>query len=184
MSLTPNEAASALRDIEETGRRSGQAFGYRQAAPHFIIWGLVWVFGYAGTDFFPRQAGEIWLAGIVLGALAATLVSRFGAMGGRAVNGAWRTFGVVVIVALFIMGTYAIMWPVMPRQQAAFVPLLAASAYSAIGLWAGLRWIAAGVAIAALTLGGFFYVQEHFALWMAVVGGGGLVLAGLWMRSA
>jgi hypothetical protein len=181
MSLTPNEAADALRDIEKTGRRSGEAVGYRYAAPHFILWGLVWVAGYGGTDFFPRDAGMIWLGAIVLGAIASALVRRTGAGAGKS---AWQTVGLVIIVALFIAATYLVMWPVGPKQQAAFPPLLAGAAYSGMGLFAGVRWIVAGAAIAALTVAGFFLIREHYALFMAAVGGGGLVLAGLWMRSA
>ena len=37
--------------------------------------------------------------------------------------------------------------------------------------------------IAVLTLIGFFYLPVYFGLWMAVVGGGGLILGGLWLRS-
>jgi hypothetical protein len=182
LSLTPNEAADALRDIETAGRRSGRAFGYRTSGPHFMIWGAVWVVGYCGVDLLPRQAGWIWLVATVCGAVASAVYGRLSA-GGSAVNG-WRTLGLAVIVALFITATMTIMWPVAPKAQASFVPLLAAACYSGVGLWAGARWIVAGAAIAVLTLVGFFYLHEHFNLWMAAIGGGGLMLAGLWMRSA
>ena len=182
MPMTPNEAADALRDIEQTGRRSGQAVGYRYAAPYFIVWGVVWMVGYAGTDLFPARAGWIWLAAIAGGAIASAVVGR-----GRAMRGAmqgWKSFALVAIVFLFIYATYAVMWPVAPRQQSAFVPLLAGAVYSGVGVFAGVRWIVAGATVAALTLAGFFLIHQHYDLWMAAVGGGGLVLAGLWMRSA
>jgi hypothetical protein len=35
-----------------------------------------------------------------------------------------------------------------------------------------------------LTLFGYVTLASHFYLWMAVVGGGALVLAGLWLRRA
>jgi hypothetical protein len=186
MSLTPNEAADALRDIEATSRRSGQAFGYRIAGPHFILWGIVWLIGYAASDFFPPNAGNIWLALVAVGALASAVVGRAtaGATAKARPGSTWKPLALFAIVALFIFATYTVMWPIKPAQQAAFVPLLTAAVYSGVGLWAGLRWIVAGVAIAALTLGGYFFIHEHFSLYMAVVGGGGLILAGLWMRSA
>ena len=40
------------------------------------------------------------------------------------------------------------------------------------------------VAIAVLTLVGFFWLPQLFLLWMAVVGGGALIFAGLWLRTA
>ena len=181
MPVTPNEAASALRDIEQTRRRSGEAVGYRYAAPYFVLWGLVWVVGYGGTDVFPRDAGKIWLGAIVLGAIASAFGRRAKPGAGKS---AWQSVGLVIVIALFIAATYLVMWPVGPKQQAAFPPLLAGAAYSGMGLYAGVRWIVAGAAVAALTLAGFFLVREHYALFMAAVGGGGLILAGLWMRSA
>ena len=147
MSLTPNEAASALRDIEDTGRRSGQAFGYRLSAPHLIIWGLVWVVGYGGTDLAPRLTN------------------------------------MVVVFWAFLIATYSIMQPG-PREQGAFVPLAIAAIYAGVGLWLGVRYVLLGAAVAGLTLLGYFEIQQHFYLWMAAVGGGGLIVSGLWMRSA
>jgi hypothetical protein len=36
--------------------------------------------------------------------------------------------------------------------------------------------------VAGLTLGGFFYLPQHFLVWEGFVGGGALILAGLWFR--
>lgn len=180
MSLTPNEAADALRDIETAGRRSGEAFGYRTSAPYFILWGVVWIVGYSASDFLPRYAGFIWLGLIAAAAVASAFTRRKGA----ATRGGWRNLALVGIVASFITLTYTIMWPVSPNQQTAFVPLLLAAVYSGMGLWLGVRYIVAGVAVAVLTLTGFYEIHTHYNLWMAAVGGGGLVLAGLWLRTA
>ena len=43
--------------------------------------------------------------------------------------------------------------------------------------------IVLGVALTALTVLGFFWVPQYFALWMAVVGGVGLILGGVWLRT-
>ena len=66
----------------------------------------------------------------------------------------------------------------------AFVPMLMAAIYMVMGLWLGWRYSAIGGALAVLTLGGFFLLPVHFLLWMAFVGGGALILTGLWLRSA
>jgi hypothetical protein len=56
--------------------------------------------------------------------------------------------------------------------------------YCLIGIWVrGARMLMAGMTLAALTLFGFFFLKQYFALWMAVVGGGGLVLGGFWLKS-
>ena len=51
-----------------------------------------------------------------------------------------------------------------------------------MGIWRGLRFRYAGIAVGALTLGGWFWLPEYFLLWMAAVGGGSLILVGLWLR--
>ena len=35
-----------------------------------------------------------------------------------------------------------------------------------------------------LTVGGYFWLAPYFMLWMAGVGGGALILGGLWLRTA
>ena len=56
--------------------------------------------------------------------------------------------------------------------------------YAAIGLWLGLRYILAGAFMAAATLGAYFFLREYFFFWMALVGGGSLILTGFWLRRA
>ena len=51
--ISPKEAAESLKDARRTERRSGIAFGYSLAAPHLIVWGLVWFAGYGGSDLWP-----------------------------------------------------------------------------------------------------------------------------------
>ena len=50
------------------------------------------------------------------------------------------------------------------------------------GIWRGPRFVITGLVIAALTLAGFFFLEVHFFLWMAGVGGVSLILAGLWLK--
>ncbi len=66
----------------------------------------------------------------------------------------------------------------------AFVPMLIAAFYTIVGMWAGWRFSAIGIGLAVLTMAGFFLLNAHFLLWMAVVGGGALIVTGLWLRSA
>jgi hypothetical protein len=54
--------------------------------------------------------------------------------------------------------------------------------YMVIGTLAGARWTVIGVALGVLTVVGYAFMREHFMLWMAIVGGGALLLTGFWMR--
>ena len=188
MSLTPDQAADSLKEIERTRRRSASVRGYANSSPFFVMWGAIWMIGYGGSDLFRHQAGLIWSVLTVAGLAGSMAIGRARARQGDPHPGVnqyagLRSLGTFVAIGLFIAATYAIFGPTRPAQQAAFVPLILALAYSLLGIWKGPRFLVTGIALAALTLGGFFFLPAHFLLWMAVVGGGSLVLAGLWLRT-
>ncbi|MBU6297595.1 MAG: hypothetical protein KGJ79_00260 [Alphaproteobacteria bacterium] len=186
MSLSPQEAASTLSDVERAAKRSARAFGYRKASPHLILWGIVWLIGYGATDVFPARAGLIWLALIAAACIVAFYISRCYREDGRAKGnavGVWRVVALIAIAYVFIIGTYAILGPLRGMQQGAFVPLLVGAVYTGVGLWLGMRFVIAGALLIALTFAGYFYLQEYFLLWMAFAGGGALILAGFWLRT-
>jgi hypothetical protein len=185
MSLSSKEAAETLSDVERASRRSAQAFGYRKASPHLILWGLVWVAGYSVTDLYPYLANFAWGGLILFGTAVSFFIGKASREAGSASKGraiGLRVFALVGLILVFMGATYSIMGPIHGMQPAAFPALLIGTIYCAVGLWAGLRFIVVGALVIALTLVGYFFLSEHFLLWMAVVGGGALVLAGFWFR--
>ncbi len=48
----------------------------------------------------------------------------------------------------------------------------------------GWRMVAIGAALAVLSLVGFFAVHDYYLAYMGLVGGGSMVLSGLWLRRA
>lgn len=187
--VSPHEAAQTLDDARRVERRSAQAFGYRIASVHLILWGVVWILGYGISDLRPQYSDIAWYVLIPLGLVAGGVIGRMsgprrtapaaGAAGRRADI---RYFGLMAVFAAFIGAIFAIMRP-NGMQTAAFFPLMVAAMYAGVGLWLGVRYVVTGAVLAALTLGGFFYLPDHFALWMALAGGGALILAGIWFRS-
>lgn len=183
MPLSTTEAQQALQDISAARQASARVYGYHAAAPHLLIWGAIWTVGYGASYFFPQQL-LIWPVLVVLGILASAW---FGWRTGRAnsATGGWRYAASVATVFLFITAVFAILPPRTNEQASAFFPILVAFSYAVLGIWATApRLIIAGAVIAALTLGGYFWLPNIFMLWMAVVGGGSLILGGLWFRSA
>jgi len=188
MSLSQDQAAESLKEIDRTRRRSAQAWSYAHSSPFFIMWGVIWMVGYTATDFYPHYAGALWTVLMIVGFLGQMGIGRHRARGGQLHPGmnryaGLRMLGSFLAIFGFVAATYAVFGHVGWKQQASFVPLLTALFYVLIGLWAGTRFVITGIAVAALTLGGFFYLPSHFLLWMAAVGGGALVLAGVWMRT-
>jgi hypothetical protein len=178
MSLSSKEAAETLSDVEQAARRSARAFGYSKAAPHLIMWGVIWVIGYSATDLAPQLSNWIWAVLLAAGCVGGYVLGR----GRERSPRLWRFFALFGVVLIFIASTYTIMRPVHGPQLAAFPALLTGAVYAGLGLWLGTRYLITGLAIIALTLGGFFFLHEHMMLWMAFVGGGAMMLTGLWFR--
>jgi hypothetical protein len=181
MSVTQEDAVASLRLADEAEKRSRVLRGYQSAAPHLIVWGCVYAATYMFSYFYPRQSGLAWLIVVPL-ALAGDMVIAWRDRAGRT---GWTMVPVLIIAFVaFVIATGAIMRPRDPRQMGAFVPLAVAWAYIAMGTRLGHRIMWLGIALGALTLFGFFALQAWFLLWMAAVGGGTLVISGLWMRRA
>ncbi|SRR5665213_168794 len=184
MPLSPDEAADALRDISKTEQWSSTAYGYRMAAPHLILWGVVWAIGYGATAAKLRW-DPLWLVLVLTGSLGSFWIGWRMSRGRAKKAFDWRFGATFVAVVLFISAVFVVMPPRTDAQIGAFFPILVALYYALIGIWTrGARMLIAGAALAILTLIGFLYLQSQFAMWMTIVGGGGLILGGLWLRSA
>jgi hypothetical protein len=181
MPLTPQDAAAALDDIKQAERRSTTLHGYRRGAPHLILWGVLWAVGYGLTDRWPGQAQTIWAIVVPIGIVGGFAIERARHNPAKPVV-AWRHAVVAATLCAFFFATFYVMAPVSGRQVGAFIPLFVATAYVLASVWLGLRYAIAGIAVAVLTLAGFVLLGPHFVLWMAGVGGGALILAGLWLR--
>jgi hypothetical protein len=181
MILTPQDAAAALNDIGQAERRSATLRGYQRGAPHLILWGVLWAVGYGLTELWPVYAQTIWTTVVPIGIVGGFVILRARQPAAKPAA-AWRYAVVSATVCAFFFATFFIMAPVSGRQVGAFIPLFVATVYVLASVWLGLRYAIAGIAIAILTLAGFVLLGQHFALWMACIGGGALVLAGLWLR--
>jgi hypothetical protein len=177
MSITEENAAEAIRLVEEAAQRSKSLRGYQSAAPHLILWGVIYAVAYSGAYFQPDQSGLVWLVLVPSGVIGDVLIS----WRDRTCN--WGLFtGIFLTFFAFVAATISIMHPRDPRQVAAFVPLVVAAAYAVLGMRLGRRLVFIGLALGLLTLIGFFALSSIFMLWMAAVGGGALVLGGLWLK--
>jgi hypothetical protein len=186
--INAEQASDALKQAAATERRSADAYNYDQSAPYCFIWGAVWLLGYGAEALIPRTnpywvwLGWWWLGLSLAGALASLAIGR--RQNARRSGKSWRMGALFLILWLFTFALFAVLHPRNHLQIGAYFPLLFAAIYAAIGLWLGLRYILVGVFMAVVTLCAYFYLREYFFLWMALAGGGSLLLTGLWMRRA
>lgn len=183
MSLSPAEAQLALKDIEKTENRSAALQHHRNSAPYLIQWGVVWAIGYTITASAP-QISWAWAPLIAVGVIGSILLARRQSTV-QSEGFGWRYFASFAVIAIFIYALIAVMGPITYNQMSAVFPLVIGIYYAFIGLWTrGWRMLPLGLALIALTTIGYFMLPEHFLYWMAGVGGGGLIVGGLWLRSA
>lgn len=184
MEISSDQALQALDEVAQAQHRLGVLRGYRHAAPYFFLWGGIWILGFVLSAELPARAGQGWIVLDVLGFTASLAMaqrqSRQGA--GRKLNFPGRLLGLFATCVGFVMATYAVMQPHSAAQFAVFPALLGAGIYIGIGLWRGLRWTIAGLALGLLALVGYFLLRQYVLLWMAGAGGGTLLLTGAWLR--
>lgn len=182
MALSAAEAQSTLKDIEKTENRAAASQQGRFAAPHLMIWGVVWAIGYLVGAISPKMSW-IWIP-LVIGGVIASFIQDRRVSAGKVSGFGWRYGASFAVIFVFIFALMAIMRPTEMNQIGAFYPLVIGLYYAFMGIWTkGWRMLPLGLLLMALTIGGYYFLPEYFLYWMAAVGGGGLILGGLWMRS-
>jgi hypothetical protein len=149
------------------------------------MWGSIWVLGYGGTGLAPEYSNWLWTALMICG-IAGGLMLRRDRVADCRGSGfkPWRMPVLFATIILFVFTTYTIMEPHHAKQVCAFPALITGMAYVALGLWMGIRYVIAGIAVVTLTMFGFFYIPTYwYFFWMALVGGGAMILSGIWFRT-
>jgi hypothetical protein len=176
------EAAAALSDIEDIAQRVRQSRIYEVSSWIMMLWGVLTFGGYLAQYRWPHYAGLTWI-GIDLVGVAGSFAIAFlqQPLGLAQKARGWR-----VGVAVVMLVAFGVFWSINGhfngRQMSAFWPTYYMLGYAIAGLWLGSAFLVIGLSITALTLIGYFLVGSWFDIWMAFVNGGGLLLAGAWMR--
>jgi len=181
MGLSPQDALAALNDVEAADIRARASQANRAGAPYLILWGAVWVVGYVLSGLLaPWQIGWMWLGVSLCGFAAMFLLPRRQGAG-RAFQG--QTIAITTMaIGAFIAATYWVMRPTQGAQYLAYPALMVGLVYTLMGSIRRARIMWVGMAIFALTVAGYAFLRPVLPFWLAAVGGGGLILGGLWMR--
>ncbi|HEY2710283.1 MAG TPA: hypothetical protein VGI95_19755 [Caulobacteraceae bacterium] len=185
MTISKDDAALALSEIDAAGGRLREVTAYAQAAPFLVIWGLVWMACDLTDQFAPAFGYRYgWTLGVVLGTLASTAVGvSMGRKKAQSANaGSWRYFASWLAIAGFIVSLFLVIPVTSGREVHSVFGLLFGFIYIVMGIWTGWRLVALGAALIALTLIGFYEIGHWYPLFMGLVSGGALLLGGLWLR--
>ena len=187
MTVTRGDALAALHDIESTERRSQTLFRYGLASPYLLLWGALWIVAGAVGALAPAHSGIGWAAvdaaGLAGTGLLIAVHARRCGKGGDRVR-LLRYVGTAAVLAAFIGLTLMVFAPVSGDEVLMLITLLVAAAYTIAGCWAGPRYAAVGAALAGLAVGVLHLAPAYLPLIVPFVGGGALIVGGLWMRRA
>ena len=187
MSVSKDEASSALHDIEAAEHRSRTLFSYSLASPYLLMWGALWLIAGTVGAVSPAHTGIGWSAVDMVG-----LVGNAGLM----IRQAWRCgerservrllryFGTAAVLVAFIGLTLMVFAPVTGPEILMLFTLLVAAGFTIAGCWSGLRYAAVGVTLGGLAVGVFVLAPAYLNLVVPFAGGGALILGGLWLRRA
>jgi hypothetical protein len=181
MTFTPQDAARALKVVDQISGRSSTLRSYRAASPTLILWGLVWVVVNLCCDKWPRQAGPLWSAGDIVG-FAGTAVIGFRLAAPRLLN--WRGVATAAVGFAAVAAAVNLLQIRSVETATALICLAVGAAYMVWGVWRGARIFVLGLIIAGVSLAAGLLHPPHFYLWMAGAGGGALILGGVWLRWA
>jgi hypothetical protein len=141
--------------------------------------------GFVCTQFLPEISGYIWTVLGVLGSISG-VVWGF-RMGSRirspAMTATAKRVGLFwLFMVFYCVATLAVAWPLDGKQVTVFIVLFAMIGHLAMGLLLSFASIWWPLPITALVLISYFLLPDLFYLWMGVLGGGGMIALGLYIR--
>lgn len=187
MNVSTTEAEEALAAIQAMVQKTRRTISSSGAYLFLVVWGVIWLLGFSGSQFLPQPiSGYAWM---VLDLLGGVLSALLGIRMGRGVR---RTSPTItgkriaafwVLLFFYCLAAVAVSLPAGGKQLSMYIILFVMVGWISMGLLLSFASIWPGLVITALALVGYFLLPGIFYLWMAVLGGGGMIALGLYIRS-
>jgi hypothetical protein len=187
MNVSPTEAEEALAAIRIVVQRTRRLISSSGAYVFLIIWGVIWLFGFLGSQFLSQKiAGYAWIGLDVLGGILSAIVGirmRRGVHSTSPITSGKRIAFFWLLLFAFCCTSIAVARPADGKQIAMYIILFTMTGWIAMGLLLSFASIWPSLVITALAAIGYFLLPDIFYLWMAFLGGGGMIGLGLYIRS-
>jgi len=187
--ITQEEAREALADIDQATRQMHRAVAGSNMGNCLLIGGAMWGIGFTLNYFFPAWTHQVWAvlstAGLATMALLGFVNHRRGEVRSPESR---RVLGQVALFWVAVMAYLIALCVVLPLRhwadQLVLIVTLLMLAYVLMGIWLRTPILCyIGLAVTVATLAGRFGLPPRaFLLWMAVFGGGGLFVPGLYVK--
>jgi hypothetical protein len=186
MNISPREAEEALATIQGMMQKTRRAISSSGAYIFLIIWGAIWLLGFLNSQFLPNQiAGNIWIGLDILGGILSVVFGvrmNRGVRSSSPVTSGKRIALFWLLLFLYCTASIGVAWPANGKQIAMFIVLFVMVGWNAMGLLLSFYAVWGGLALTALTLISYFLLPGVFYLLMAILGGGGMIVLGLYIR--
>jgi len=191
MEVTPEEAKESLAEIEKVAARTRKMVAYGGGDVLFIVWGVIWILGSMGDEFFLEKCGWIWLGLVGTGVAVTGLVAKFKSPVSSPTD---RRLGFFWLFMFLYIGLW--LWMLIPfvkirsmEEGIAFSKHFGGIMFTApmfgwvvMGLWLDRFMVWLGLAVTGLVVIGLILLEPYFWYWMAAAGGGTLIGTGLFIR--
>lgn len=186
MNISPDEAEEELAVIQRMMHKTRRSIASGGAYIFLIVTGIIWLVGFLSTQFLTGKiVAYIWTGMSLVGtAVAILLGARMGPrVRGPSTSVSARRAGLFWLFLVFYgMAAVAIARPTDGKQVTMFVILFTMLGQLAMGLLISFSSVWWALPITALALVGYFLLPDIFYLWLAILGGGGMIALGLYIR--
>ncbi len=182
MQLSREQASAALAEVDSARATMRSVVQAHRGHYHLWIWGAAWIAmpllaqfrGDNAARFFPWIAGTAGLASAAVGFAQGRQIR-------LPVNA--RFLGLIATLVVFA-AIFPFVLRIEPnvRTVYAYICLVALQGYVVAGLWTDSYLLWLGLAVSALVLAGVFLFPAIFWWWMALCGGGTLLVTGFYVR--
>ena len=188
MNVSQEEAQASLSKVRDVTIQIQRATTSAYASPLLILWGLLWIIAFTAAHFYLAYAYHIFITMSAAGCVGTAVVlwllhSKAPVRDTSSPSIVWR-----IVLFWVSLSVYAVIWlllfsPFSGRQCNVFLSTVAMFAYVVMGLWlTSCFMVVLGLTVTAATLVGYYCIETYYCLWMAIVGGGAFLGAGLYMR--
>ena len=186
MKISPNEAEEELAAIQRIAQKTRHSVASGGTYITLIVTGIVWLVGFVCTQFLSGPVvGYIWTGLSILGTAVGTVLGF--RMGKRVRSPATaptaKRIGLFWLLLIFFgIATIAVARPTDGKQASMIIILFIMIGQLAMGLPFSFATVWWTLPITALALLGYFLLPGFFYLWTGVLGGGGMIAFGLYIR--
>jgi hypothetical protein len=181
--MNEKQALNDLKTIRQIMDRTRQSVS-GESGWFSVTGGLMWLVGFLGQQFLPQHlAGWVWLVGNTSGLLVIAWLWVRSTRRGHVSSSFMRS----IMLSWLALGVFAVLFAWLFEVHTTLHILLLVLLATALGvvqmglLFSYWPFTVAGVGIAAATVGAYLLVPDYFLLTAALMGGGLLIGAGLWM---